>query len=392
MNRIDGTKLLALMMDAFTIEDLKDLCFKLDIAYEDVPGGEVRSAKGRELIIYCSNHGRTRDLLKFAREMRPRLDWMAVWLPERGAPPAKAPSAAPDSVVEPPVVDGLAAMRAFKNYLDQAWGAFLLDMSAGSGAASLNLTQPGQTAVAPSVPPPSPATLNALDALRELRGYLDGAWNVFINQNIYRNRLNRLIEKELPDIGSKGQNFNQKFHQAYPDLSSEGKELFATVRELTQDDAFESNSHIRRWIEDHPLDKLLPERTPAVAELEKQIGQLKRHLDDWFELYEKKFLPDSRQSLVYPGVEEGRHAWPPGVEPATDAVIAELSKGEMRVGYDRQTDTLTLVFSEAAPAESAEGKPGVLLDYDAQGNLVSLKILEASRRVEVPTRVAFKTV
>jgi uncharacterized protein YuzE len=316
---------------------------------------------------------------------------MAVWSSERAAPVAKAPPAAPDTAAQP-TMDGLAAMRAFKSYLDQAWGAFLLDMSAGSDTALLNLIHPGQTAVASSIPPSSPAAVTALDALRELRGYLDGAWNVFINQNIYRNRLNRLIEKELPDIGSKGQNFNQKFHQAYPSLSPEGKELFATVRCLTEDDAFESNSHIRRWIEDHPLDKMLPERTPAVAELEKQVRLLARHLDDWFELYEEKFLPDSRQSLVYPGVVKGRHAWPPGVEPATDAVIAELSKGEMRVGYDRQTDTVTVIFSEAAPAESAEGKPGVLLDYDAQGNLVSLKILEASRRVEVPTRVSFKTV
>ena len=64
----------------------------------------------------------------------------------------------------------------------------------------------------------------------------------------------------------------------------------------------------------------------------------------------------------------------------------------MKVTYDRQTDTLTVIFTETPVAESDEDKPGVILDYDASGNLVSLEILDASRRVMVPTRIEYQTV
>ena len=62
----------------------------------------------------------------------------------------------------------------------------------------------------------------------------------------------------------------------------------------------------------------------------------------------------------------------------------------MKVIYDRETDTLTIILAEAPVAESDEDKPGVILDYDASGNLVSLEILDASRRVTLPSRIEYQ--
>jgi len=64
----------------------------------------------------------------------------------------------------------------------------------------------------------------------------------------------------------------------------------------------------------------------------------------------------------------------------------------MKVVYDRQTDTLTVIFTDAAIAESDEDKPGVILDYDAEGSLVSLEVLDASKRVGSPGRIDYQVV
>ena len=63
----------------------------------------------------------------------------------------------------------------------------------------------------------------------------------------------------------------------------------------------------------------------------------------------------------------------------------------MKVNYDASTDTLTIVFREVPVAESDEDKPRVILDYDAVGNLVSIEVLDASKRVEEPRSVTLAT-
>jgi uncharacterized protein YuzE len=59
----------------------------------------------------------------------------------------------------------------------------------------------------------------------------------------------------------------------------------------------------------------------------------------------------------------------------------------MKVRYDPETDTLTVTLRDVPVAESDEDKPGVILDYDSEGNLVSLEVLDASQRVEEPRSV-----
>jgi YD repeat-containing protein len=62
----------------------------------------------------------------------------------------------------------------------------------------------------------------------------------------------------------------------------------------------------------------------------------------------------------------------------------------MKATYDATSDTLTLEFKPGPVAESDEDKPGIILDYDAAGNLVSIEILDASRRVEEARSMQFQ--
>lgn len=64
----------------------------------------------------------------------------------------------------------------------------------------------------------------------------------------------------------------------------------------------------------------------------------------------------------------------------------------MKVMYDKKTDSLSVILRDnVVVSESDEGKPGVILDYDKQGNLVSLEILDASKRVTEAQKIEFQT-
>ena len=54
----------------------------------------------------------------------------------------------------------------------------------------------------------------------------------------------------------------------------------------------------------------------------------------------------------------------------------------MKVIYDPRTDTLTIELRSGKVAESDESKPGVILDFDQQGHLLGLEILDASKSVD----------
>jgi uncharacterized protein YuzE len=63
----------------------------------------------------------------------------------------------------------------------------------------------------------------------------------------------------------------------------------------------------------------------------------------------------------------------------------------MKVSYDPRTDILHVILKDdAAVAESDQDKPGVILDYDDAGNLISLEILDASTRVTDTRRIEYE--
>jgi uncharacterized protein YuzE len=62
----------------------------------------------------------------------------------------------------------------------------------------------------------------------------------------------------------------------------------------------------------------------------------------------------------------------------------------MKVNYFPDTDSLYIDLSEQPSTESREISEGVVLDYDASGNLVGIDIDNASTKVELHRFVVSK--
>jgi hypothetical protein len=62
------------LSDGFSIDDLKLLCFMLEIKHEDI-AGETLTAKTRELVIYCHRKGLLPQLLEKSKELNSSIDW-----------------------------------------------------------------------------------------------------------------------------------------------------------------------------------------------------------------------------------------------------------------------------------------------------------------------------
>jgi uncharacterized protein YuzE len=62
----------------------------------------------------------------------------------------------------------------------------------------------------------------------------------------------------------------------------------------------------------------------------------------------------------------------------------------MKIIYDQVTDTMTVILKDAAVEESDEAKRGVIIDYDTEGDIVSIEILDAKKRISQPTQVIYQ--
>jgi uncharacterized protein YuzE len=62
----------------------------------------------------------------------------------------------------------------------------------------------------------------------------------------------------------------------------------------------------------------------------------------------------------------------------------------MKVKYDKEVDILYITFSEKKIKESDEGKHGVIIDYDKEGSIVAIEVLDASKRMKNPTKVEYE--
>ena len=62
----------------------------------------------------------------------------------------------------------------------------------------------------------------------------------------------------------------------------------------------------------------------------------------------------------------------------------------MKVVYDAETDTLTIVFREVPVQESDELREGIIVDYDKEGLACAIEILDASEAVGEPLNLSYE--
>jgi uncharacterized protein YuzE len=61
----------------------------------------------------------------------------------------------------------------------------------------------------------------------------------------------------------------------------------------------------------------------------------------------------------------------------------------MKITYDPDLDVVIILCVNTTVAKSNEAKPGIILDYDKDGNFIGMEILKASKRMENPYLVEY---
>ena len=62
----------------------------------------------------------------------------------------------------------------------------------------------------------------------------------------------------------------------------------------------------------------------------------------------------------------------------------------MLIRYNKEVDVVYIQFSEKKVSESDEDKPGIIIDYDDEGNIVGIEVLEASKKMIQPNGVTYE--
>ncbi|HEY4698549.1 MAG TPA: DUF2283 domain-containing protein [Gallionella sp.] len=60
----------------------------------------------------------------------------------------------------------------------------------------------------------------------------------------------------------------------------------------------------------------------------------------------------------------------------------------MRIEFDQLADALYVHLAEGVVEKTEEIKPGMILDYDANGNVLGVEVLYVSKRAELPLKKA----
>lgn len=62
----------------------------------------------------------------------------------------------------------------------------------------------------------------------------------------------------------------------------------------------------------------------------------------------------------------------------------------MVIRYDKELDIIYIRFNEKKIEESDEDKPGLILDYDSEGEIVGIEVLNASSKMVQPSGIVYE--
>ena len=62
----------------------------------------------------------------------------------------------------------------------------------------------------------------------------------------------------------------------------------------------------------------------------------------------------------------------------------------MKVIFDPETDTLSIIFRDDKISESDEIREGIISDYSKDGKIVSMEIMDASEQVSEPQGIFYE--
>ena len=64
----------------------------------------------------------------------------------------------------------------------------------------------------------------------------------------------------------------------------------------------------------------------------------------------------------------------------------------MKIEYDRQADAMYIRLRAGTVAQSDEVRPGVVFDFDADGRVLGIEMLDVSERTDNPRELAMELV
>jgi uncharacterized protein YuzE len=64
----------------------------------------------------------------------------------------------------------------------------------------------------------------------------------------------------------------------------------------------------------------------------------------------------------------------------------------MKVKYDKDVDVLYIQLNNNPVTESDSDKPGLILDYDKEDNIVGIEVLNASQKMQKPLDVKYEII